>query len=115
MISQYPAMNRLGAVLILVAFYGKALSDELPRPRFVVLGQQGVGKSSLSNALLGYDNTGTEKQRSQSPFAVIRYTESSSKSKEYVYIDWSWVGIQDKTYHLQYWTMVRQGGCGNCS
>jgi len=83
-------MNRLGAVLILAAFYGKALSDELPRPRFVVLGQQGVGKSSLSNALLGYDNTGTEKQRSQSPFAIGHGL--ASKTKHTTFSTGQWLG-----------------------
>jgi len=50
---------------------GLVLGDDLPRPRFVVLGQQGVGKSSISNALLGYDNTASlQQQRKQSPFKI---------------------------------------------
>jgi len=50
---------------------GLVLGDDLPRPRFVVLGQQGVGKSSISNALLGFDNTANSKQqRKQSPFQI---------------------------------------------
>merc|ERR1719244_1888314 len=55
----------LKALLFLGAFSLTFVSsDDLPRPRFVVLGQQGVGKSSLSNALLGYDNTATKKDHS---------------------------------------------------
>ena len=57
----------VGVLLIL----GFVSAEDLPRPRFVVLGQQGVGKSSISNALLGFDNTATKKQRSQSPFEVL--------------------------------------------
>merc|ERR1719342_1559581 len=83
-------MIRLGAVLILAAFYGKALSDELPRPRFVVLGQQGVGKSSLSNALLGYDNTATKKERSQSPFQIGHGL--ASKTKHTTFSTGQWLG-----------------------
>jgi len=57
----------LGVLLSL----GPVLGDEFPRPRFVVLGQQGVGKSSISNALLGFDNTAMRKiQRKQSPFQI---------------------------------------------
>jgi N-acetylneuraminic acid mutarotase len=60
----------LGGTLCLLTL-GLVLGDELPRPRFVVLGQQGVGKSSISNALLGFDNTaGSTQQRRQSPFKI---------------------------------------------
>merc|ERR1712106_429083 len=64
--------------------------DELPRPRFVVLGQQGVGKSSLSNALLGYDNTATKKQRSQSPFVIGHGL--ASKTKHTTFSTGQWPG-----------------------
>ena len=37
-------------------YYLVPSSGQLPRPRFVMLGQQGVGKSSIANSLLGYDN-----------------------------------------------------------
>ena len=63
-------MIHLGLASLVVVCLTLVSGDKLPRPRFVVLGQQGVGKSSLSNALLGYDNTATKKQRSQSPFEV---------------------------------------------
>ena len=57
----------LGALLALGSVWG----EELPRPRFAVLGQQGVGKSSISNALLGFDNTASSRmQRKESPFKV---------------------------------------------
>merc|ERR1719495_1212740 len=63
----------LGGSLLVVTLFtlGTIHADELPRPRFVVLGQQGVGKSSISNALFGYDNTAKSKQqRKQSPFKI---------------------------------------------
>merc|ERR1711892_511506 len=69
---------------------GLVLGDDLPRPRFVVLGQQGVGKSSLSNALLGYDNTATKKQRFQSPFDVGHGL--ASKTKHTTFSTGQWLG-----------------------
>merc|ERR1711973_277902 len=50
------------------------ISGNLPRPRFVMLGQQGVGKSSIANSLLGFDNLSEigkkKKDRQKLPFAV---------------------------------------------
>jgi len=63
----------LGGTLAWLALFllGVVSGDELPRPRFVVLGQQGVGKSSISNALFGFDNTASSKRkRKQSPFKI---------------------------------------------
>ncbi|XP_023322043.1 uncharacterized protein LOC111696620 [Eurytemora carolleeae] len=59
------------------------VSGNLPRPRFVMLGQQGVGKSSIANSLLGYDNlmeAGLKKQhRQKMPFAVGHGLRSKTK------------------------------------
>ena len=68
------ALTLLGVALVVgtaEALPTPAPDDELPRPRFVVLGQQGVGKSSLGNALLGIDNTLDDaRERAKSPFKV---------------------------------------------
>ena len=50
--------------------------------RFVMLGQQGVGKSSIANSLLGYDNLanlGKKKNRKKVPFAVGHGLRSKTK------------------------------------
>ena len=83
-------MIRLGLVVILGVGLSFVSGEELPRPRFVVLGQQGVGKSSLSNALLGYDNTATKKQRAQSPFDVGHGL--ASKTKHTTFSTGQWLG-----------------------
>ena len=49
--------------------------------RFVMLGQQGVGKSSIANSLLGYDNLanlGKKKNRKKVAFAN---TNGDTKNK----------------------------------
>ena len=67
----------LGVALVGVA-HGTATpdtpDDNLPRPRLLVLGQQGVGKSSLGNVLFGIDNTieHSAEERRQIPFEVRR-------------------------------------------
>jgi len=83
-------MVHLGLSFLVVVFLTLVSGDELPRPRFVVLGQQGVGKSSLSNALLGYDNTATKKQRSQSPFEIGHGL--ASKTKHTTFSTGQWLG-----------------------
>ena len=59
------------------------VSGNLPRPRFVMLGQQGVGKSSIANSLLGYDNLAEvgkkKKNRKELPFAVGHGLKSKTK------------------------------------
>ena len=59
------------------------VSGNLPRPRFVMLGQQGVGKSSIANSLLGYDNLAEvgkkKKNRLELPFAVGHGLKSKTK------------------------------------
>merc|ERR1719348_1311036 len=79
-----------GLVLLLGVSSDLVSGDELPRPRFVVLGQQGVGKSSLSNALLGFDNTATKKQRAQSPFEIGHGL--ASKTKHTTFSTGQWLG-----------------------
>ena len=59
------------------------LSGNLPRPRFVMLGQQGVGKSSIANSLLGFDNLAEvgkkKKDRMELPFAVGHGLKSKTR------------------------------------
>ena len=58
-------------------------AGNLPRPRFVMLGQQGVGKSSIANSLLGFDNLAEvgkkKKNRLELPFAVGHGLKSKTK------------------------------------
>ena len=60
-----------------------SVAGRLPRPRFVMLGQQGVGKSSIANSLLGYDNlaeVGKKKsKRKDLPFAVGHGLKSKTR------------------------------------
>merc|ERR1712142_930050 len=88
--SQLTTMIYWGLVLLLGVSSDLVSGDELPRPRFVVLGQQGVGKSSLSNALLGFDNTATKKQRAQSPFEIGHGL--ASKTKHTTFSTGQWLG-----------------------
>jgi len=71
-------------------FLRECASDEgLPRPRLVVLGQQGVGKSSISNALLGYDNTAIRKAvRKQSPFQIGHGLKSKTQMTTFSTGEW---------------------------
>ena len=59
------------------------LSGNLPRPRFVMFGQQGVGKSSIANSLLGFDNLAEvgkkKKDRMELPFAVGHGLKSKTR------------------------------------
>lgn len=57
-------------------------AGKLPRPRFVMLGQQGVGKSSMANTLLGFDNLASltdKKVRNKLPFKIGHGLRSKTK------------------------------------
>ena len=59
--------------------------------RFVMLGQQGVGKSSIANSLLGYDNLanlGKKKNRKKVPFAVGHGLRSKTKMTSFRFKIW---------------------------
>ena len=68
---------------IIHSWIHKIFLGRLPRPRFVMLGQQGVGKSSIANSLLGYDNlseVGKKKsERKELPFAVGHGLKSKTR------------------------------------
>jgi len=89
-VSISPAMY-LGGVIFFGALLalGSVWGEELPRPRFVVLGQQGVGKSSISNAFLGFDNTASSrKQRKQSPFKIGHGLKSKTQLTSFSVGQW---------------------------
>ena len=57
-------------------------AGKLPRPRFVMLGQQGVGKSSMANTLLGFDNLASlmdKRVRNKLPFKIGHGLRSKTK------------------------------------
>ena len=56
-----------------------------------MLGQQGVGKSSIANSLLGYDNLanlGKKKNRKKVPFAVGHGLRSKTKMTSFRFKIW---------------------------
>ena len=72
--------------------------------RFVMLGQQGVGKSSIANSLLGYDNLanlGKKKNRKKVPFAVGHGLRSKTKMTSFRFLSsqiWIWLKKSWKTF-----------------
>ena len=56
MVVDEEALHHLAQQEVEEAAGPESTASTLPRPRFVMLGQQGVGKSSIANSLLGYDN-----------------------------------------------------------
>ena len=57
--------------------------DELPQPRIVILGQTGVGKSTLANALIG-ENVDC----SNCTFPICDDLESCTKETKYAIGQW---------------------------